>query len=390
MLCAARPVRARKLPAMDNPRTTVPALPEAAALHDLRRLRFSRRRPVLALAAMLLGVAAGGASLGATEKPGPSAPGAQAAAVPTEQVLALQRASDAVVGIEVEAVAEARSNETLGRQRSGSGVVIGTDGVVLTIGYLLLEAEDVSLLLDSGRRVPARVLGMDLDSGFGLVQALVPIAVPAAPLARDSGVSFEESLLLVSGGHEGAVSVARLSSRRAFSGFWEYHIDTALFTRPPRTDHSGAGLFNARGELLGIGSLLVMDTPGEHEAGPGNMFVPVELLAPIIGELRERGTSSASHRAWLGVNCQEQPDGVRVVRISRDSPAEAAGIEAGDLITGIDGAAVAGLEAFYKRLWSGGGAERNVTLELRRQGESRTVQVHSVDRMRTLRRARSI
>nr|MBA3624833.1 serine protease [Methylibium sp.] len=304
--------------------------------------------------------------------------------------LALQRASNAVVGIEVKAVEQAQSSETLGRQRSGSGVVIGDDGEVLTIGYLLLEADEVSQLLDSGKRVPARVLGMDLASGFGLVQALVPIEVPAAPMASDTGVSTDESLLLVSGGNEGAVSVARLSARRAFSGYWEYHIDTALFTRPPRTDHSGAGLFNARGELLGIGSLLVMDTPGEHEAGPGNMFVPVDLLAPILGELRERGSTRASHRAWLGVNCEEQQGVVRIVKINPDSPAEQAGLEPGDLITGIDGEAVAGLETFYKRLWSGGGPERSVLLEVQRQGERRTVQVRSVDRMGTLRQARSI
>lgn len=355
------------------------------ALDDLRRLRFSRRRPSMALAAMLLGVALGGAGPAAAE-PGSAA---SAPAIAAEQALALQRASDAVVGVEVEAVEEAPSSETLGRLRSGSGVVIGDDGVVLTIGYLLLEADEVSLLLDNGKRLPARVLGMDLASGLGLLQALVPIDVPPAPLARDTDVASDESLLLVSGGSEGAISMARLSARRAFSGYWEYHIDNALFTRPPRTDHSGAGLFNARGELLGIGSLLVLDTPGEHEEGPGNMFVPVDLLGPIMDELRQHGSSRASHRAWLGVSCREQPGGVRVVKVSRNSPAAAAGLEPGDLITGIDGTPVAGLEAFYKRLWSGG-TERRITLEVLRQNERREVQVHSVDRMSTLRRARSI
>jgi S1-C subfamily serine protease len=356
---------------------------------DLRRLRFSRHRPVMALAAMLLGAALGASGGTAAAEPGSAAAEPKSAAS-SEQALALQRASDAVVGVEVQGVEQAPSNETLGRRRSGSGVVIGDDGVVLTIGYLLLEADEVSLLLDNGRRLPARVLGMDLASGFGLVQALVPIGVSAAPMAKDTGVSSEESLLLVSGGNEGAVSVARLSARRAYSGYWEYHIDNALFTRPPRTDHSGAGLFNARGELLGIGSLLVMDTPGEHEAGPGNMFVPIDLLAPIIGELRERGSSSASHRAWLGLNCDEHPDGVRIVKVNPDSPAEAAGLEPGDLITGIDGAAVDDLEGFYKRLWNGGGPERSVMLDVRRNGEHRTVGVRSVDRMRTLRQARTI
>lgn len=367
-------------------RRVVKSDPASPTERDLRRLRFSRGRPVLAIAAMLLGAALSAPA--AERERGPTAPARTPSA---EQALALQRASDAVVGVEIHAVDGALSNDTLGRWRTGSGVVIGDDGLVLTIGYLLLEADDAMLQLDNGRSVPARVIGVDLASGFGLLQALLPLGVAAAPLARDTGqVGREEALMLVSGGAEGAVSVARLSARRAYSGYWEYHIDQALFTQPPRTDHSGAGLFNGRGELLGIGSLLVMDTPGEHEAGPGNMFVPVDLLSPIFGELRERGSSRASHRAWIGVNCQEQTDGLRVVRVSRDSPAEAAGLAAGDLITRIDGAPVARLETFYKRLWSGGSAERDITLEIQRDGQRRDVRVHSIDRMQTLRRARSI
>ena len=370
-----------------------PARPPSRLLRrDLLRLRFPRRHPVTVLAAMLLGLLAGGAADAEEDtEPAVAASAAPHAARPLrgDPALALQRASDAVVGVEVHGVDGAPSNDMLGQFRAGSGVVIADDGLVLTIGYLLMEAEDASLVLDSGRRVPARVVGVDLASGFGLVQALLPLGVPPAPLAHDMRVRPDEALMLVSGGGEGAISLARLSARRAYSGYWEYHIDGALFTQPPRTDHSGAGLFNARGELLGIGSLLVMDTPGEHQAGPGNMFVPVDLLGPILRELRERGSSSASHRAWLGVNCLEQAEGVRVVRVSPDSPAEDAGVEAGDLIQRIDGASVKDLEGFYKRLWSGR-AERRVALEVLRDGKPRRIDVHSVDRMMTLRRARSI
>ena len=363
--------------------------------HDLLRLRFPRRRPVTALAAMLLGLLLGGP----VEADDESEPPAASAAAPGsaravrsmrgDPAVALQRASDAVVGVEINGVDGASSNEMLGQFRAGSGVVIGEDGLVVTIGYLLLEAEDASLVLDSGRRVPARVLGVDLATGFGLVQALLPLQVPSAPLARDTRVRPDEALMLVSGGSDGAISLARLAARRSFSGYWEYHIESALFTQPPRTDHSGAGLFNARGELLGIGSLLVMDTPSEHDAGPGNMFVPIELLAPILPELRERGSSTASHRAWLGLNCLQEADGVRVVRVNPESPAEAAGVEAGDLIRRIDGVAVGNLEGFYKRLWSGS-AERRIALEVVRDGKPRHIDVQSVDRLLTLRRARSI
>ncbi len=346
--------------------------------HRNRRLRHPGRAAVLAT--LLLGL---------LSSPALHAAEPVASAASDAQVRALQRASDAVVGLEISAIEGARSIDTLGRLRSGSGVVIGDDGLVLTIGYLLLEADDVMLVLDDGRRAPARVVGVDLASGFGLLQSLVPLALPSAPLARDTGIDRDEALLLVSGGSEGAMSVARLSARQAFSGYWEYHIDQALFTHPPRTDHSGAGLFNGRGELLGIGSLLVLDTPGEHERGPGNMFVPVDLLAPVVGELRERGSSRASQRAWLGVSCQAHAGGVRIVNVSPDSPAEAAGLEPGDVITRIDGAPVGALETFYKRLWDGG-AERDIMLEVQRDGQAAEVRVHSVDRQQTLRRPSSI
>jgi S1-C subfamily serine protease len=191
-----------------------------------------------------------------------------------------------------------------------------------------------------------------------------------------------------------ALAMARLVSRRAFAGYWEYRIDDALFTAPPRTDHSGAGLFNSRGELVGIGSLVVADTradpPGEGRRIPGNMFVPTDLLRPILGELRTKGMSSASRRAWLGVNCVEQQGAVHVVRITDDSPAEAAGLRVGDRILAIDGTAVTTVEALWRALWSGGPAEREVTLEIDRYGTRQAVAVRSIDRMQALTRARGI
>ena len=304
---------------------------------------------------------------------------------------ALQRASDAVVGIEVMAVDDARSAGTLGRQRAGSGVVIGTDGLVLTIGYLVLEAERVLIVTDDGRRIPARAAAYDVATGFGLVQALAPLGIEPAPLGEAAQARRDEPLVFVSGGDTGGVSVARLVSRRPFSGYWEYHIDEALFTTPARADHSGAGLFNPKGELVGIGSLVVQDAAGsEAPRLPGNMFVPVDLLKPVLAELRERGSSRASDRAWLGVNCVEQDGRVRIARVSDDSPADVAGLERGDVVLSIDGGAVGSLEQMWKRLWAGDRAERAVVVEIERRGERQSVTVQTVDRAKTLRRAQGI
>jgi serine protease Do len=306
-------------------------------------------------------------------------------------VSALTRASDAVLGITVLAVDDARSNSTLGRVRQGSGVVIDDDGLVLTIGYLILEADRVMLTLDDGREVPASVVAYDVATGFGLVRPLAPLKLAPVPLGRSAGVATGEPLMVASGGEDGALSVARLASRRGFAGYWEYFIDGALFTTPPRRDHSGAALINQRGELVGIGSLFVADALGQGgTAHPGNMFVPVDLLAPILGELRSAGRSASSRRAWLGINCVEANGEVRVLRVNDDSPAEAAGLRVGDRIVRIDGAEVAALESLWKALWAGGPPEREVTLDIVRAGRAQQVRVMAVDRAQSMRRARGI
>jgi len=303
---------------------------------------------------------------------------------------ALARANAAVVGVRSTAVDEAGSIDTLGRDRRGSGVLIDADGLVLTIGYLILEADRVDIVVEGERTVPARVVAYDLASGFGLLQALAPVRVAPVALGRSAGLNGDEPLVIASGGADGELSLARMVSQRPFSGYWEYHIDGALFTVPPRTDHSGAGLFNLDGELIGIGSLVVMDALGPSGGRmPGNMFVPIDLLKPILGELRSQGASRDSTRAWLGMNCVETGDGVQVVRVTRNSPAEKAGLQPGDQIVSIDDASVAALETLYKTLWRDG-AEREVTLVIRRDGQMRTLKLQSLDRMKTLRKPQGI
>ena len=314
--------------------------------------------------------------------------------------LALQRAQRAVLGLQVTALPEARSSAVLGQERAGSGVLISDDGLVLTIGYLILEADQVMLVHEDGRTIPARVLGHDLATGFGLVQALAPLGLAPAPLARSELVGpvgpgqTDAPMMIVSGGDDGLVGSASLIVSRAFSGHWEYHIEGALFTAPPRRDHSGAGLFNPAGELVGIGSLLVADVhAGKTDDGPGrsgNMFVPVKLLLPILDDLRRQGRGSASQRAWLGLNCVERDGGLRVVRVNDDSPADVAGLQVGDRILRIDGTEVTALAALWQALWAGGAAEREVTLDIERDHQTQTLKVYSVDRIKTFKHAEGI
>ena len=323
----------------------------------------------------------------------PAARADDGAAAPSieSQARALSRAHAAVVGLRSLAVEDARSAATLGRARQGSGVVIGRDDLVLTIGYLVLEAEQLQLVFGEDREVPARLIGYDVATGFGLVQALAPLGIEPVPLGVAAQVGNDESLMLVSGGEDGEVAVAQLLSRRPFAGYWEYLVEGALFTAPARADHSGAGLFNGRGELVGIGSLLVKDALGPGlPPRNGNMFVPIDLLKPILAELRTQGRSSLSRRAWMGVDCVEAEGSVRVVRVNNDSPAEVAGLEPGDRIVRIDGTEVKALAVLWTTLWSGGAPEREVTLDIERRGEARTLKLQSVDRMKTLKSAQGI
>lgn len=349
-----------------------------------------RREPWMALwlmaGVMLVALLGALVNVAAVAAPVASAPPGDAT-----QAQALQRAQQAVVGVQALALPQARSNASLGRARQGSGVVIGADGLVLTIGYLILEADQVQLVIDGERQVPARVVAYDVATGFGLVQALAPLRLAPVPLGQASALAVDERLLVASGGEAGRLGIAQLVSRRPFAGYWEYALDDALYTAPARPDHSGAALINGRGELVGIGSLIVAHALGEGAPPlPGNLFVPIDLLPPILAELRRDGRSAASRRAWLGLNCAEVGGELRVLRVNADSPADGAGLLPGDRIVGIDGRTVGTLGALWQALWQGGVAEREVRLDILRDGEARSLSVRSIDRVQSLRRPEGI
>jgi serine protease Do len=309
----------------------------------------------------------------------PPQPGAQA------MIEALTRANAAVVGVQVTAAQGARSAETLGRRREGSGVVIGPDGLILTIGYLMLEADTIQVVTQDERTVPARAVAYDLATGFGLVKPLLPLrGVSPVPLGSHNDVATGQAVIVASGGADADIGTTRVVSKRSFSGYWEYHIDAAIFTSPPFPSHSGAPLFNQRGELIGIGSLFVTDALGEAPRIPGNMFVPVDLLKPILAEMQQTGTSRLSRRPWLGLTSAEQSGRVQVVRVAAGSPAQAGGIAAGDVILAIDGAGVATLEEFYKRLWLHANPDDEVSLTVLQGAQLKTITLRAVDRMTTM------
>lgn len=290
-------------------------------------------------------------------------------------------AANAVVGVKVKAIPNARSNDSLGEERVGSGVIIPRDGLVLTIGYLVLEADTVEVTDSSGQTVPASVVAYDHATGFGLLKPLAQLSEKPIKLGTAQPVSQLDRMMIVTGGAEQQISIATVVSKRQFAGYWEYMIDNAIFTAPPRLDHSGAALINKQGELVGIGSLFVMDalTPGEKL--PGNMFVPIDLLMPVIDDLVRTGTQRQDKRPWLGVDSLEEDGRIKVMQVNEESPAAAAGIQPGDIILSVNGEKVTSLGRFYEKLWTSGPAGIDVPMTLLHGVDMRRVTVRSIDRM---------
>jgi len=339
------------------------------------------RRIVLALVATV-------ASLVALSVEGASARSV-ADTIPQKADVAYERlvaAANAVVGVKVKALPNARSNATLGAERTGSGIVIAKDGLVLTISYLVLEADQVQIVDAQGTEIPAAVVAYDHATGFGLIKSLAPLDVKPIRLGTAQPVSQLDRMMVVTGGEEQVISIATVVSKRKFAGYWEYLIDDAIFTAPPRLDHSGAALINKEGELVGVGSLFVLDalTPGERF--PGNMFVPVDLLKPVLEEMIKTGAQKESRRPWLGVNSLEEDGRIKVMQVNEESPADRAGIKAGDIILSVNGSQIESLEAFYHAIWTVGPAGADVVLTVVQGPVVREVTVRSMDRLDFMRR----
>lgn len=286
----------------------------------------------------------------------------------------------AIVRVKSRIVPGARTAATLGMQREGSGVLV-REGYVATIGYLLIESDAVEVTALDGRTVPAAVAGYDHASGLGLLKLLAPL--PGRPLAlgdADALAEREPAMIARFGGRDG-VSVAFVVSRRPFSGSWEYQLDSAIFTYPAVPDWSGAALINLRGELVGVGSLIVNDATGTGTASPGNLFVPVSLLRPILDDLIANGRRSGPARPWLGMNTEELRGRLFVMRVSPDGPAERAGLKGGDIVVGVGGEDVSTLAELYARIWQRGEAGVDVPLRVLQGTQVKEITVRSIDRL---------
>jgi S1-C subfamily serine protease len=293
---------------------------------------------------------------------------------------------DAVVGIDSQIPGNARTAGTLGTHRQGSGAVISNDGLVLTIGYLILEAASIDLITSDGRTVPAKFIGYDHESGFGLVRALRPLGVTPFELGESGGLDVRSQALIANRLGEHAAQGVFVVSRRQFVGSWEYLLDDAIYTSPPNANFSGASLLSSDGRLLGIGSLFVGDAAAFQQPVAGNMFVPIDELRPILDDMIATGRRSGKARPWVGIFSSEFRGRVFVDRIAPDGPAEAVGIEPGDLIVNVRGTAVDDMSSFLRAVWKDANAGDPIDMTvLTRNGDLRAVTIQSEDRRNWLR-----
>jgi S1-C subfamily serine protease len=308
-------------------------------------------------------------------------PSAEEAAFDLDAVL------DAAVMLRSEIPEDAFTAPILGTERAGNGVVIREDGLILTIGYLITEAESIWITTNRGAVIQGHALAYDQSSGFGLVMPLGKLGVPT--LVRGTAASVKQDSPVIVVGHGGRAHSlkAKIVSKREFAGYWEYVLDEALFTAPAHPQWGGAALIGEDGKLLGIGSLLVQEAVGDKTVD-GNMFVPIDLLAPILADLLASSRSSRPPRAWLGLYIAEMEGRLVVGGLAPGGPAERSGLKLGDLVLEVGGEPVSGLATLFRKIWRCGPAGSEVPLTYSRRGATSTVRVRSADRNDFLKKPR--
>lgn len=298
----------------------------------------------------------------------------------------LEQALATVVGLRAVVPQDAFTAETLGTERAGNAISIG-NGLLLTVGYLITEAESVWLHLHNGRIVAGHAAGFDGETGFGLVQMLERVEIPSLSMGNSDALAVSEKIVLAGAGGRTHSVAGRVAARQEFAGYWEYLLDDAIFTAPAHPNWGGTALINAQGELVGVGSLqLERERAGRNE--PLNMAIPINLAKPVIDDLRKFGRVNRPVRPWLGIYSTEVDDKVVVVGIAPKGPADRAEVRTGDVLAAVAGEKVSTLAELYRRLWALGPAGVEVPLTIYRDGVTFDVAVNSSDRSKFLRTPR--
>lgn len=299
---------------------------------------------------------------------------------PADYSYDLDGALASVVGIKSMVPSDAITADALGTERAGNGVVIRSSGVILTIGYLVTEAESVWITLADGQVVPGHVLAYDSETGFGLVQALAKLDMPALPIGKSAEAQIGERVVIAgSGGRQRSVA-ARIVAKQEFAGYWEYLLEEAIYTTPAHPHWGGAALIGHKGDLIGIGSLQLQQATDDEAGEFLNMIVPIDLLAPILDDMMKYGRVNRPPQPWLGLYTTEVDDQIIIAGVADRSPAQNAGLQTGDIVLAVADEEIDDLADFYRQIRALGSAGVEVPLRLARDGTPFEQRVKSIDR----------
>ena len=287
---------------------------------------------------------------------------------------------NAIVKVKSTIPDSARTARILGAEREGNGVLIDSQGHILTIGYLILEADHIEIVDQEGQEIPAHYVGYDHKTGFGLLRSDKVLKIPPIQLGQSSDVKAGDPVLVLGYGGAEAVQGVRVVFRGEFTGYWEYLLDNAIYISPPYSNYGGAALIGRNGKLLGIGSIFTQKAFPDLGVIPCNMFVPIDLLRPILSDVIATGSSREPPQPWLGLHVDEIHGRIFVLRVTSGGPAEKAGLESGDIILKVDQKAVQGLADFYRKVWALGKAGVEVPVAVLQGIEIRDIVVRSGDR----------
>ena len=279
---------------------------------------------------------------------------------------------------------DAVTAQSLGTEREGNGVLIDSAGHILTIGYIILESKTIEVTWSDGQVSDAAFVGYDYDTGFGLLRVIQLKDIKPMKLGKSSGLKAGDPALVA--GHQGSESVSgvRVAARQEFIGYWEYLLENAIYTIPAYQNYGGAALIGGDGALLGIGSIFTrISVPGIGTL-PANMFVPIDLLKPILADLIATGRSRLPQRPWLGMHTDESHGRVFVIRIHPGGPAQKANLQAGDLILKVNDQPVEDQADFYRKVWALGTAGVKVPISILRGATIQDVTIDSADRYQHL------
>jgi S1-C subfamily serine protease len=296
----------------------------------------------------------------------------------------LDHALMSVVALRATVPADAFTAETLGTERAGNGVFIRGNGLVLTVGYLITEADQIWITLNDGRSVPGHVLGYDQETGFGLVQALAKLEVPALEIGESAAVTVGERVVVGGAGGRHRSVAAKIVAKQEFAGYWEYVLDEAIFTSPSHPNWGGTALIGPAGELLGIGSLQLQQASEQGKAQNINMIIPIDLLKPVVDDLLKFGRRNLPPRPWLGLYATEVENRLVIVGLADRGPAKKADLRTGDIVLSVGDTDVNDLATFFRRIWAQGQAGVEVPITIYRDGETMDVRVKSSERNRFL------